>query len=130
MASRDRLKGSDETSKLRARLAATLGKGKLQDLYKRRKESISFESGDTSDLLKAFTRSMPLNSDLMKLLQSTFKIDMPKEKSKGDKKTKKDKKNETKTPFLPQRFPTIFNLNKSCTEEKFAAQIPLGGNTS
>lgn len=130
MASRDRLKGSIETSKLRTLLAFTLGKGKLQDLYKRRKESISIESGDTSDLLKSFTRSMPLNSDLMKLLQNTFKIDLPKEKTKGDKKAKKDKKTETKAPFLPQRYPTIFNLNKSCTEEKPAAQVPLGGSRS
>lgn len=130
MASRDRLKGSEETSKLRALLADTLVKGRLQDLYKRRKESISIESGDTSDLLKSFTRSIPLNSDLMKLLKNTFKIDLPEEKSKGNNKDKKDKDAETKAPFLPQRFPTIFNLNKSSTEEKPAAQIPLGGSRS
>ena len=130
MASRDRLKGSNETSRLRTLLADTLGKGKLQDLYKIRKESISIDSGDTSDLLKSFTRSMPLNSDLMKLLQNTFKIDLPKENSKNGNKVKKDKSAETKIPFLPQRFPTIFNLNKSGTEEKPAAQIPLGGNRS
>jgi len=73
---------------------------------------------------------MPLNSDLMKLLQNTFKIDMPKKKSKGNKKVKKDKKTKTHTPFLPERYPTIFKLNKSNTEEKPAAQIPLGGSRS
>lgn len=127
MASRDRLKGSDETSILRSLLADTLNSGKLKEIYKKRKESISFESGDTKDLLKSFTRSMPLNSDLLKLLRNTFKIDQLEKKSKGEKKSKKSKKDEYKVPFLPQRFPSMFKLNKSSSEEKPAAKIPLSG---
>lgn len=130
MASRDRLKGSDETSKLRTLLADTLASGKLKEIYKKRKESISIESGDTSDLLKSFTRSMPLNSDLLKLLRNSFKIDQPEKKSAGKQKSKKAKKDEHKAPFLPQRFPSLFKLNKSNSEEKPAAKIPLGGRRS
>jgi len=130
MASRDRLKGSEETHELRTLLSENLTKGQLQEIYKSRKESISIESGDTKDLLKSFTRSMPLDSNLLKLLQSTFKIDQPKEKSKGDQKTKKENNSETKTPFLPQRFPSTFKLNKESSEERPAAKIPLGGNRS
>ena len=107
MASRDRLKGSDETSRLRKLLAETLAKGRLQEIYKKRKNSISIDSGDTSELLKSFTKSIPLDSDLFKLLQNTFKIDMPKTGHKEQSKKKKQKKQEKKEQFHPQRFPSI-----------------------
>lgn len=130
MASRDRLKGSDETSRLRKLLAETLAKGRLQEIYKKRKNSISIDSGDTSDLLKSFTKSMPLDSDIFKLLQNTFKIDMSKAGHKEQSKKKKQKKQEKKEQFNPQRFPSIFKLQGSGTEEKPAAKIPLEGTGS
>lgn len=130
MASRDRLKGSDETSRLRKLLAETLAKGRLQEIYKKRKNSISIDSGDTSELLKSFTKSIPLDSDLFKLLQNTFKIDMPKTGHKEQSKKKKQKKQEKKEQFHPQRFPSILKLQGSGTEEKPAAKIPLEGTRS
>ncbi|MFX0206529.1 MAG: hypothetical protein ACFFDT_11135 [Candidatus Hodarchaeota archaeon] len=128
MASRDRLKGSDETSELRNLLATTLGKGKLKEIYKRRKDSISFESGDTSELLKSFTKSIPLDSEIFKLLQNTFKIDIPKKSTGNTSKKRRDSKENKTEQFNPQRFPSIFKLKGSGTEEKPAAKIPLGGS--
>src|ERR1039458_3469878 len=93
MASRDRLKGADETRTLRDLLTDLLLKSRLQDIYKHRKDSISLEGGDsknTNDLLKAFTKSMPLNSELFKLLSNTFKLDLPKEERKGETEKKRD----------------------------------------
>ena len=126
MASRDRLKGSNETYRLRELLSTTLSKGKLKDIYNKRKNSISIDSGDTSDLLKAFSKSMPLDSDLFKLIKNTFKIDLPKAK-KDKTKTKTAKKEESKDHFNPKRFPSTFKLHNSGTEDKPAAKIPLGG---
>ena len=129
MASRDRLKGSVETHRLRELLSATLSKGRLQEIYNRRKNAISIDTGDTSDLLKAFSKSMPLDSDLFKLIKNTFKIDLPKaEKAKRRKKT--TKKEEARNHFDPKRFPSIFKLHNAGTEDKPAARIPIGGMRS
>jgi hypothetical protein len=133
MASRDRLKGADETRILRELLTDLLAKSKLQEIYKQRKDSISLESGDTKDtteLLRAFTKSMPLNSDLFKLLSNTFKLDIPKEQTKGGTEKKKDEPKEKKEPFKPNRFPSFFKLRSQSTENKPAAKIPLNGTRS
>jgi hypothetical protein len=134
MASRDRLKGADETRMLRDLLTDLLSKGKLQEIYKQRKDSISLEPGDTKDtneLLRAFTKSMPLNSDLFKLLSNTFKLDIPKEPpSKGETQKKKDEEKEKRESFKPNRFPSFFKLKNQSTEEKPAAKVPLNGARS
>lgn len=130
MASRDRLKDSAESRELRSLLTKILTKGRLQEIYKHRKDFLSLEGGDTAELLKSFTKSMPLNSDLLRLLQNTFKIDLPEDKGKGKETNKKQKNKEKKTPFKPQRFPSFFQLLGSGTEEKPAAKIPLGGHRS
>lgn len=133
MASRDRLKGADETRTLRDLLTELLSKGKLQDIYKQRKDSISLDAGDTKDaneLLRAFTKSVPLNSELFKLLSNTFKLDIPKEASKGEGNRKKEEEKERKEPFKPNRFPSFFKLRTQSTEEKPAAKIPLNGSRS
>jgi hypothetical protein len=133
MASRDRLKGADETRILRELLIELLVKSKLQEIYKRRKDSISLESGDTKDtaeLLRGFTKSMPLNSDLFKLLSNTFKLDLPKEKTKGEIEKKKDEPKEKEESFKPNRFPSFFKLRSQGTENKPAAKIPLNGARS
>ena len=127
MASRDRLKDCAETRALRSCLTDLLIKGRLQEIYRKRKDSISMESGDTNELLKSFTKSIPLSSDLLKLLQNTFKIDIPNDKAKGTKPKKKETEKEEKQPFIPQRFPSFFNLVGGSTEAKPAAKIPLEG---
>ncbi|HUU00984.1 MAG TPA: hypothetical protein VM425_06050 [Myxococcota bacterium] len=130
MASRDRLKDGEETRLLRSSIADILKKGRLQEIYKKRKDSISLESGDTSELLKSFTRSIPLSTDLLKLLQDTFKIDVQKAKVKGKEAKKKEKQKEEKKPFKPERFPSFFCLAGNGTEAKPAAKIPLGSMRS
>jgi len=126
MASRDRLKGSAETNELRALLSKTLSTGRLKDIYKDRKNSISIGSGETGELLKSFTKSMPFSSDLFKLLRNTFKIDIPKDKSKDKTKRKQKKPTEKTNHFNPKRFPSYFKLKGSGSEERPAAKIPLG----
>lgn len=131
MASRDRLKDCEETRLLRTSLANLLTKGRLQDLYKSRKDSITLESGDTNELLKSFTRSIPLSKDLLRLLEDTFKIDVKKERDKGtETKKQKERHKEEKTPFKPERFPSFFHLSGNRKDGKPAAKIPIGGMRS
>lgn len=127
MASRDRLKGGDETRALREFLARKLGaaNGRLAELDKKRKDSLSVEESDTKELLKSFTKNLPLNSDLMKLLNQTFKLEQA-----DDKKDKKEgppkKEKPVKEPFKPERFPTFFKLKLPENGGTKAVNIPRG----
>lgn len=69
MASRDRLKDGNETRELRSYLAKKLGSkdSRLAEIEKKRKEGITVEDSDSKELIKSFTKNLPLNSDLMKL---------------------------------------------------------------
>jgi len=130
MADRERLKDSEETRKIRTLLASILSKGKLHDIYKKRKDSISMEPGDTNELLKSFTKSIPLNSELMKLLKNTFKIDIASQKNKDKKRRKDRQKKDEEIPFEPKRFPSFFTLFGNGSEEMPVAKIPLEGMKS
>lgn len=128
MASRDRLKDSEETKSLRDFLAKRLGTstGRLASIESKRKDTISVDSGDTKELLQSFTKNLPMNSDLLKLLGQTFKLELKKEKPEK-KDTKQKTQKEDIAPFNPKRFPTYFRLKVKKDGEKEIAQIPLGG---
>ena len=132
MASRDRLKDGDETQFLRHYLAKQLSKkdGRLAEIEKRRKQAVDIDtSSNTSDLLKNFTKNMPLDSDLMKLLGKTFKLDLKDKKKKpnGDKQPKKTETQEI--PFKPERFPSMFKVSGKNGSD-VVAKIPLNGEKS
>ncbi|MCK4296388.1 MAG: hypothetical protein KAX28_07000, partial [Candidatus Marinimicrobia bacterium] len=133
MASRDRLKDGEETRNLRRFLATKLSKSgsRLWEIEKRRKDSISVESSDANQMIRDFTKNLPMNSELMKLLDQTFKLDLKDDKHiKKEKERKKTKKKEEKQPFKPERFPTCFKLMLKNDGEKEITKIPLGGEKS
>ena len=125
MASRDRLKDGDETKELREYLGRKLRKSQLDEINKRRKDSIGLESEDTNELVKSFAKNLPKNSDLFKLLQNTLKLEEKKEKEK--KPEKKSKSKEEKEPFNPKRFPTFFKLYNKNNGDRTVLSVPLGG---
>lgn len=131
MASRDRLKQGEESKYLRSFLARNLAKGRLKEIYKQRKDSISVEGSDASkDLLKSFAENLPISGELRELLSKTFKLE---DKSKPDKpkQTSKKKSSQTKstevTPFNPQRFPSFFKVKAKENEGRRVIAIPLNG---
>ena len=124
MASRDRLKSGDETNILRKRVASILLKSELVEIFNQRKNSISVEGGDAKDLLKAFSKSLPFNKELMRLLNQTFKIEQFDEEKKGRPEPKKPKIQKVKEPFEPKRYPSFFRL-KTGNGEKLLT-IPEG----
>tara|TARA_R110000751_G_scaffold48931_1_gene108731 strand:- start:24211 stop:26673 length:2463 start_codon:yes stop_codon:yes gene_type:complete len=129
MASRDRLKEGEETQYLRKYLADQLSKsdGRLAEIEKHRKQAVNIDtSANTGELLKSFTKDLPLDSDLMKLLSQTFKLDIKKkEKKQGDKKP--SKKQQEEIPFQPERYPSHFKIDAKNDGETEVAKIPLGG---
>ncbi|MDG1571402.1 hypothetical protein OZ410_03685 [Robiginitalea sp. M366] len=129
MASRDRLKDGDETQYLRQYLATQLSKkdGRLAEIEKRRKEAVNIDtSSNTGELLKSFTKDLPLDSDLLKLLNQTFKLDL--EKDKKSKQNKRPSKHEKEVvPFNPQRFPSQFKVEARNDGKTEITKIPLGG---
>ncbi len=113
MASRDRLKDADESRRLRHRVADILSRGRLRDIYAERKSSITVESKSTEDLLRNFTRNLPLQGDLVRLLNQTFKLP---ETRTGDmrsqKRSRTSRVGEQQAVFNPQRFPSFFKIDR------------------
>lgn len=130
MASRDRLKDGEETQQLRRYLADKLSSkdGRLSEIQKFRRQAVDIDtSTNTNQLLKNFTKNLPLNSDLMKLLGDTFKLDL-KKKEKNKKEQRKSESKKTETPFTPQRFPSQFKVNSKVKGDTEVAKIPLNGD--
>ena len=129
MASRDRLKGGDETQQLRHYLAKKLSAkdGRLSEIQKFRKQAVDVDtSASTNQLIKNFTKNLPLNSDLVRLLGDTFKLDAKKEK-KDPQKSKKSKTKKEEVSFDPKRYPTQFRINSKAKGETEAIKVPING---
>ena len=132
MASRDRLKSGEETRALRRFLAEKLGArgGRLWEIEKRRKDSISVESEDAKDLLKSFAQNFSRNEELLKLLEQTLNLDLPpkgKQKGNANNSTKKKQSKKEQEPFNPKRFPALFKRRVPGKSDKEVVTIPLGG---
>jgi len=125
MASRDRLKEGEESRQLREYIGKKLRKSKLDEIDKRRKSSIGLEGEDTTDLIKSFAKNLPKDSDLLKLLQNTIKLE--EKNSKPQKQEKKEGPKIEKETFNPNRFPSLFKLNKKKDGEIPVVTVPLNG---
>lgn len=129
MASRDRLKNGDETQYLRQFLASKLAHkdGRLQEIVKQRRDSISFDSASTTkELVRNLSQNMPFDNKILSLLKQAYNIDdfgtKKNEKPNNGKAQKK-----TEEPFKPERFPTFLKLQNQKNGEIQTFQIPLGG---
>ncbi len=123
MASRDRLKNGAKAEELRDYLRKKLAKSKLDDINKRRKDSIGLESEDTSELIKSFAKNLSKDSELFKLLQNTLKLE-EKTKDKPETKMSKDRPRREQKPFKPERFPSFFKLQHKANNP---IPVPIGG---
>ena len=133
MASRDRLKEGEETQYLRKFLSTQLSKSgsRLKEIERKRKQAVNVDSSlDTKDLIKSLSNEMPLDSELMKLLSQTFKLDKFDSKSSKKKKPQqsKQKHEQEETKFRPKRFPSFLKLDKKVGKNgETVIQIPRGG---
>lgn len=131
MASRDRLKDGEETGRLRKFLANKLGSknGPLAQIEKKRKDSISVDSKDTTEMLKSFSKNLPMDGEMMKLLSQTFKLEQRKDKPEKRDAGKK-KETEEKEPFLPKRFPSFFKFKNAKKDGTNVINLPRGQDKS
>jgi len=132
MASRDRLKNGEETRSLRKYLADKLGNknGRLAEINKRRKDSITVESDDTKELIKSFAKNITQNKDLLKLLDQTLNLDLNFKGNNNKSRNNTPRKNPTEKhaePFNPQRFPGVFKRRTKGNSEQDAVTIPING---
>ncbi len=132
MASRDRLKQGEETQYLRSFLSGQLSKpgSRLKEIERRRKQAVNVDvSMDTGDLIKHLSKEIPLHEDLMKLLSSTFKLEVFDKAASSKRKSskKKDEKSKEEFKFNPKRFPTFLKLERRNDQGETVVQIPRGG---
>ena len=100
MASRDRLKKGEESTKLRDLLAKHLSKSRLKDINKERKASITGESKDAEELVRNITRNLPIRNELAKLLSQTFKLDDKRDGHRSEKARETHRKGTKEKPFF------------------------------
>ena len=123
------VKEGEETQSLRRYLANKLSdkNGRLAEIQKLRKQAVNVDtSSNTDELMRSFTKNLPLNSDLMKLLGDTFKLNASK-KAKNETNKKKEYIKKDEVPFVPQRFPSQFKVNSKAKGDTEVARIPLNG---
>ena len=132
MASRDRLKGGEESRDLRRRLATLLTSGRLKEINAARKASLNIEGNDAEDLLRNMTRHLPLKQDLAKLLNQTFRLDDSREgkRQKLETKKKTDTPKPEKPEFNPQRFPSTFQIEVKAKDKSGMPLVMLPAGSS
>lgn len=130
MASRDRLKYGEESAELRKQLADILSRGRLKEIYSEWKESLTSQAESGNELLRDFSKNLPLDSELIKLLNQTFNL----KDRKGKKHDKKNKIRESKNPdykieFNPKRYPSYFNIDLNAKNNNTPiTTIPVQGD--
>ncbi len=132
MASRDRLKKGKETEKLRKFLKEKLTSknSRLVEIEKNRRNNLLIDSGSHEKLIEEYTKSLPMNDDLMKLLGDFLKLDKPSHlKSKSKKKIKNKKSDpEKEIQFIGKRYPSFFKYKNGKNGEIKTVVLPKGGS--
>ena len=130
MASRDRMKNGTNSSLLRRKIAGILTKGRLKEINKEWKDTLTLSSENAEDLLKDFSKNLPLNHEFRKLISNTIASDVKnKGKSKAHNPKKKNNRTSSEIPFNPKRYPSQFKIDlKTKNEDEIPiSSIPLGG---
>ena len=130
MASRDRLKFGEESAELRKQLSDILSGGRLKTLYSEWKENLTSQAESGNELLQDFSKNLPLDSELIKLLNQTFNLkDRKGDKSEKTNKLREGKKPENKIEFSSKRYPSYFNIDlKSKNDNIPVTAIPTQGD--
>ena len=128
MASRDRMKDGEESSKLRKKVADILKRSQLREIYNEFKSKITSGDGDQNQILKDLGKNLPLNPDLTKLLQQTLNLDdIKKSKNKKNDTSKKRPSKKEQPSFDGKRYPSSFSINaKQKNGGLPVIQIPKG----
>jgi hypothetical protein len=129
MASRDRLKESENTETLINRIISVLKSDEtLKELNQERKAQLLHENLQDTELIKEIMSHIPVDKDLLEMLKKGGDLNFLKKKGGTINGTKGEKK-ENKHPFVSKRFPSVFKIDlKSETPDgNKIKNIPLNG---
>jgi hypothetical protein len=130
MASRDRLKESENTEILKEKVIEVLKSNEtLRDLNQKRKNQLMHESGEDRKALEKILSNVPIDKDLLELLKKNGDFSFLKKSGssfeEGNNNLKKDDQNK---PRSSKRFPSIFKIDiKQEDNGKKVKSIPLNG---
>ena len=128
MASRDRLKDSEESRELRRRLREALREGKLKEIYKQRRANLqALHTADKDTLIKNTGRNLPLYEDIRRLWGQSLQLDARQKKLR---RPRNENHAKPQTEFEPKRYPSFFNLANHGKNGKEFFEIPLNGSKS
>ena len=131
MASRDRAKSGEEMTKLREILGRELRKSRLNEIYKKRKANIAGQGENSDDLLKNFATNLPLNTELLSLLNQAMRLEKTKPVRNKQQNGTVTKKKRVEIPFHPKRFPSKFKIDSGDRSAELPLiKIPLNGEKS
>lgn len=129
MASRDRIKQGENSSLLRNKIANNLKNGRLKNINKEWKDSVSISSENAENLLKNFSKNIPMNQDFRRLLGNTLSSEVKNKSKNGDPESNPKRRNTKEIQFNPQRYPSTFKIDlKSKKDSEIpVTSIPLDG---
>uniref|UniRef100_A0A2A4ZA65 Uncharacterized protein n=1 Tax=OCS116 cluster bacterium TaxID=2030921 RepID=A0A2A4ZA65_9PROT len=129
MASRDRIKEGNVSRLLRRKISDALKSGQLKEINALRKVSHSVEGDDVDEILRNMTRNLPIQDDLIKLLDQTYILDDNRKQSKKKKKSATKNTKANKPVFNPKRFPSFFKINGNHPHKDGVTliSVPLNG---
>ena len=128
MASRDRLKVGKHSRVLRDRLGGMLRSGRLKEIYKERKASISVGESEADNLLRSLTKNLSFHPNLVRLFDNALKLEGADKIDREKWRPRKSKPSvQDPAPFCPKRFPTFLKAEVSRrTDGCPMVEIPFG----
>jgi hypothetical protein len=130
MASRDRLKESENTEILKDKIVQVLRSSEtLRDLNQNRKNQLMHESGEDRKVLEKILSNVPIDKDLLNLLKKNGDLSfLKKSGSTYDEHKSNARSDEEKKPRSSKRFPSIFKIDlKQDAVGKKVKSIPING---
>lgn len=128
MSSRDRLKEGKETKNLRHYLGEQLRQGKLKEIFKRRKNSLAVDEGETNEIIESIARDIKFDPEMLSLINEAFSWNQPQKTNSKKKGNQTPKEKKEPVPFNPQRFPTYFRMRGAKEGKETVIQIPKGSS--
>ena len=125
MGSRDRLMKSNAASELRKKLGDSLKNGRLKDIYKRRKDRLSYDSAEDDDLLKRLGSDLPFDKEMQDLIKQTMQLD-----AAGNVEKPKPRPIHDPVPFVGKRFPTFFHIDRKAPGTTPLVEVQSGSSKS
>ena len=129
MASRDRLKESENTEILKDKIIQLLKTNEiLRELNQKRRTQLMHESSEDREILEKILSHIPIDKDLLNLLKKNGDLSFLKRTGSSHDEHKNGKAHEKKQSRSTKRYPSIFRIDlKQNDDGKRIKSIPING---